>query len=197
VIECREQPFTRREIHMPLDYARQQLPSAVANLAKSTETLQARVASAYNLHVIRYGYLLEAVHLLPPYRVQIQRRVLRALGFRATVDKTADGLLDVVVELQLAAGQPGTWFTTENTQLLAHAGEHNSPTGLCASVSEREVKDLLQSRASALPDLRVQAQAAAQDGDGRETAPAGRVRFLPLRRGRKPHGCSRPAGGSH
>jgi hypothetical protein len=123
----------------------------------------------------RYAGVLELAHTLPvPVRVPIQRRVLRALGFRASVDKTADGLLDVAVELRLAAGQPGLWFAVDD----AHAGAHDEPTGLFASISEQTVQRLLHALATALPDLRAQAQAESAAQDGHEPAPVGQVRFV-------------------
>jgi hypothetical protein len=51
-----------------------------------------------------------------------QRRVLRALGFQATVDKDAEGRLVVEAELRLAAGQPGLWFVSEDEQRQWDAG---------------------------------------------------------------------------
>jgi hypothetical protein len=127
----------------------------------------------------RYALVLHFAPLLPtPYRVAVQRRVLRALGLRATVDKTADGRPDVAAELRLAAGQPELWFTADDAEGIVQAGAREGLTGLFAPgampemeepVSEQALLTFLRAAGASLPTLPAEAA---------EAAPVGTVRFV-------------------
>jgi DNA invertase Pin-like site-specific DNA recombinase len=179
-ISRQKDPFVRTTLEEQLAKLGPQLADAEERLIdaerrQSNEQQRHAILADVQAQVGRYAMVLEMAHLLPtPYRVAIQRRVLRALGFRASVDKMTDGLLDVAVELRLSAGQPGLWFTAEDTRHPAQFGAHDEPTGLFAHVSEQAVLDMVHQFESAPPAL--QTEAAGQDG--RDAASVGTVRFV-------------------
>lgn len=83
----------------------------------ANEAQRQAVLADVDSQVVRHALLLHLSPTLPtPARVSFQRRVLRALGFTATVETAPDGRLAVAAELRLAAGQPGLWFVSEDEQ---------------------------------------------------------------------------------
>jgi DNA invertase Pin-like site-specific DNA recombinase len=148
----------------------------------TNEDQRQAVLADVQAQVGRYALVLHFAPLLPtPYRVAVQRRVLRALGLRATVDKTADGRLDVAAELRLAAGQPGLWFTADDAEGIVQAGAREGLTGLTGlfapgampemeePVSEQALLEFLGAAGASLPTLPAEAA---------EAAPVGTVRFV-------------------
>lgn len=154
-------------------------------VADSEERRQAVLADV-QAQVGRYALALHFAPALPlPYRVALQRRVLRALGFRASVTKGADGRVAVEAELRLSAGQPGVWFAAEDAAGMAEAAAHEGLTGLFAPgaapemeepVSEEALLAFLRQAGASLPATEAtptQATAATAAGTS-----AGTVTFL-------------------
>ncbi len=127
-ISRQKDPFVRATLEEQLGKLGPQLADAEERLEDAqhrtaNEEQRQAVLADVTSQATRHALLLHLAPTLPtPARVSFQRRVLRALGFQATVTKDPAGRLDVAVELRLSAGQPGLWFVSDEEQRQWDAG---------------------------------------------------------------------------
>lgn len=115
----------------------------------------------------RYVGILAYDDLLPPARrVAFQQRVLRSLGFTATVTQQPDGRVLVGGELRLASGIPHVWFDPDEYR---QAEERLRQAGVTeASIAQRVHNEqaALHMMADRLPEVRRAIIAVMRESEG-------------------------------